>query len=72
MKTKTDDRVQALIALETLSRWLAKKQVKEEWKSMGRRPLQIDPVTLAKATNLYLAENRARLREEARMILNQV
>jgi hypothetical protein len=46
MKTKTDDRVQALLALETLSRWLAKKQVKQHWKEMGRR-LDIDPVELA-------------------------
>jgi hypothetical protein len=72
MKAKTDDRVQALIALETLGRWLAKKAVKQELKAMGRRPLLIDPVELQKATNLYLAENRGRLREEARLILNQV
>jgi hypothetical protein len=72
MKAKTDDRVQALIALETLARWLAKKAVKQELKAMGRRPLLIDPVELQKATNLYLVENRGRLREEARLILNQV
>jgi hypothetical protein len=72
MKTKTDDRVQALMMLEVMARWLAKKQVKEEWKARGRRSLEIDPVELGKATNLYLSENRARLREEARIILNQV
>jgi hypothetical protein len=69
---KTDERVEALVALETLARWLAKKQVKEALKARGRRPLDIDPVELAKATNQYLTENRARLREEARIILNQV
>jgi hypothetical protein len=72
MKTKTDDRVQALMMLEVMARWLAKKQVKEEWKARGRRTLDIDPVELAKATNLYLSENRGRLREEARTILNKV
>jgi hypothetical protein len=68
---KTDERVQALVALETLARWLAKKQVKEKWKAMGRRTLEIDPVELAKAANAYLKENRWRLREEARAILTK-
>jgi hypothetical protein len=72
MKTKTDDRVQALMMLEVMARWLAKKAVKQHWKEMGRRTLEIDPVELGKATNLYLNENRARLREEARTILNNV
>jgi hypothetical protein len=72
MKTKTDDRVQALMMLEVMARWLAKKQVREALKARGRRTLDIDPVELAKATNLYLAENRARLREEARIMLNNV
>jgi hypothetical protein len=60
------------MALETLSRYLAKKQVKEQWKARGRRPLEIDPVELAKAANAYLRENRWRLREEAREILNRI
>ena len=68
---KTDDRVQALVALEALARYLAKKHVRNEWKAMGRRTLDIDPVELGKAVNLYLTENRARLREEAREILNK-
>jgi hypothetical protein len=72
MKTKTDDRVQALMMLEVMARWLAKKAVKQHWKEMGRRSLDIDPVELGKATNVYLKENRWRLREEARAILNQV
>jgi hypothetical protein len=69
---KTDDRVQALVALEALARYLAKKHVRNEWKAMGRRTLDIDPVELAKATNVYLNENRWRLREGARAILNKV
>jgi hypothetical protein len=69
---KTDDRVQALVMLETLARWLAKKHVRNEWKAMGRMSLDIDPVELAKATSLYLSENRARLREEARTILTEI
>jgi hypothetical protein len=69
---KTDERVEALLALETLSRWLAKKQVKEAWKARGRTTFDIDPVELAKAANVYLKENRWRLREEARAILNNV
>jgi hypothetical protein len=44
MKTKTDERVHALMMLEVMARWLAKKQVKEEWKARGRRTLDIDPV----------------------------
>jgi hypothetical protein len=69
---KTDDRVQALVALEALARYLAKKHVRNEWKAMGRRTLDTDPVELAKATNVYLNENRWRLREGARAILNKV
>jgi hypothetical protein len=67
---KTDERVKALFALETLARWLAKEAVTQRYRERGR--YRIDPVELARATNAYLSENRARLREEARAILNQV
>jgi hypothetical protein len=67
---KTDERVKALFALETLARWLAKKAVTQRYQERGR--YRVDPVELGKATNAYLSENRARLREEARTILNKV
>ena len=66
---KTDERVKALFALETLARWLARKAVTQRYKERGR--LQIDPVELAKAADAYLRENRWRLREEAREILTK-
>jgi hypothetical protein len=54
----------------TLAKWLAKKAIKQHWKEMGT--LDIDPVELTKAANVYLRENRWRLREEARAILTKV
>jgi hypothetical protein len=67
---KQDERVKALFALETLARWLARKAVTQRYKERGR--YRVDPVELCRATNAYLTENRARLREEARIILNKV
>ena len=51
--------------LATLARWLAHKAVKAEWRAAGRKVQYIPASELTKATELYLALNKARLLEEA-------
>jgi hypothetical protein len=48
-----------------LARWLARKAVKAEWKSMGRRPEHAEPSELAAATNVYFMEHGKELIKEA-------
>jgi hypothetical protein len=55
-----------LIQIDTLARWLARKEVKIRLRAVGKRPWDYDTITLNKAAVLHVAENRARLTEEAR------
>jgi hypothetical protein len=49
----------------TLARWLARKAVKAEWKSMGRNPQYAEASELAAATNVYFMEHGKELIKEA-------
>ena len=71
-KLDSGDRVQALVLLEMLARYLAKKEVRNRLRDMGKWRWESDPVEFNSAVNAYLQENRFRLREEARAILNRV
>jgi hypothetical protein len=50
----------------TLAKWLARKAVKAEWKSMGRNPLHAEPSEIATATNVYFMEHWKELLNEAK------
>jgi hypothetical protein len=49
----------------TLARWLARKAVKAEWKSMGRNPQRAEVSEIAAATNVYFLEHWKELIKEA-------
>jgi hypothetical protein len=50
----------------TLARWLAKKAIKAEWRATGRRPEYIEARELSAAANVYFADYRNELIDEAR------
>jgi hypothetical protein len=54
----------------TLTRHLARKEIKAEWQRMGRRITAVDATALANAVTAYLVEHRSRLRTEAKLILS--
>jgi hypothetical protein len=56
--------------LATMTRWLARKEIKAEWKRMGRQISLVDENALASATTHYVIEHRTRLRTEAQLILS--
>jgi hypothetical protein len=58
-------RVETEVMLATISRWLAKQEVKAQ--HQGRK---WDAVALANATTAYLIQHRTRLRTEAKLILS--
>jgi hypothetical protein len=53
-----------------LTRHLARKEIKAQWKRMGKQITAVDETALAKAVTVYLIEHRSRLRTEARLILS--
>jgi hypothetical protein len=57
-------RTQMEAAIASLTRWLARREIKERW--VQRR---YDPVNLENAVNAYLREHGGRLRAEALSIL---
>ena len=63
-------RIEAEALLAIMVRHLARREIKAEWTSLGRRITAVDAVALANATTAYLVQHRARLRVEAQLILS--
>jgi hypothetical protein len=70
LRNKPKDRVEAEVLLATLTRHLARREIKAEWRRMGRQITPVDAVQLANAVTAHLVQHRARLRTEAKLILS--
>jgi len=46
-------RIQAEVMLTSLVRWLAKKQVRDQWRAMGRNVNRCNPIELQMAANIW-------------------
>jgi hypothetical protein len=67
---KPASRIQAEALLATMVRWLARKEIKAEWKRLGRQITHVDATALANAVTAHLVVHRTRLRVEAQLILS--
>jgi hypothetical protein len=55
-----------------LTRRLARKEIKAQWKRMGKQITAVDETAFANAVTAYLIEHQTRLRTEARLILSSL
>lgn len=69
---RQEERVQAEALINALMRWMAKREITEQWKAQGNKLGWIDPVALAIETNKRVRENRVRLREQAVALIVRV
>jgi hypothetical protein len=56
--------------LASTVRWLARKEIKAQWKRIGRQITYVDEAELSDAVTAHLVVHRTRLRAEAQLILS--